>query len=64
MGSNFLATGLGGGLSGFYTTLYGYFRDGGHSEYVWYTLAAHLILGIIVIWIYMKSVGKFTELEH
>lgn len=64
MGSNFLATGLGGGLSGFYTSLYGHFRDGGNPEYVWYTLAAHLILGIIVIWIYMKSVGKFTELEH
>jgi MFS family permease len=64
MGANFLATGLGGGLSGFYTTLYGYFRDGGNAEYIWYTLAAHLILGIIVIWIFMKSVGTFKELEH
>lgn len=64
MGSNFLAVGLGGGLSGFYTTLYGYLRDGGNPEYVWYILSAHLILGIIVIWIFMKSIGKFTELEH
>jgi MFS family permease len=64
MGANFLATGLGGGLSGLYTTLYGFFRDGGHAEYIWYTLAAHLVLGIIVIWVFMKSIGTFKELDH
>ncbi|MGB5287397.1 MAG: MFS transporter, partial [Ignavibacteriaceae bacterium] len=48
MGTNFLATGLGGALSGLtYTSLYGYFRDAGHPEYVWFCLAGNFILGII-----------------
>jgi len=64
MGANFLAIGLGGGLAGFYTDLLGYFRRLEHPEYVWYTLAANLILGIIVIWVYTKKVGSFKELEH
>jgi MFS family permease len=65
MGSNFLAVGLGGALSGItYTTLYGYFRDIQHPEYVWYTLAAHVILGIAAVYIFTKSVGEFTELEE
>jgi len=64
MGSNFLAIGLGGGLSGLYTTLYGIFRDGGNPEYVWYTLAVHMILGIIAILIFTRSAGEFKELEE
>lgn len=66
MGSNFLAVGLGGGgLSGItYTTLSGYFRDIGHPEYVWYTLAAHCIIGILAIWGFTKALGQFKELEH
>ena len=63
MGANFLAVGLGGGLSGFYTELYGQFRSAGSPEQIWYTIAGHLILGIVVIYIYMSSVGKFKELE-
>ncbi len=63
MGANFLATGLGGGLSGFYTELYGVFREAGNPEYVWYTIAAHLLLGIVAIWIFTRSVGSFKELE-
>ncbi len=64
MGSNFLAIGLGGGLSGLYTTLYGIFREGGNPEYVWYTLAVHMILGIIAILLFTRSAGEFKELEE
>lgn len=66
MGANFLAVGLGGGgLSGItYTTLSGYFRDIGHPEYVWYTLGAHCLVGILAIWGFTKLVVQFKELEH
>jgi POT family proton-dependent oligopeptide transporter len=65
MGSNFLAVGLGGTLSGItYTSLYGYFRDINHPEYVWYTLAIHVILGIAAVYIFTKSAGEFSELEE
>ncbi|GAB4372111.1 MAG: peptide MFS transporter [Calditrichia bacterium] len=65
MGSNFLAVGLGGALSGVtYTSLYGFFRNMGHPEYVWYALAAHLIIGILAIYLFTKKVGEFTELEE
>jgi len=64
MGANFLATGIGGALSGpLYTSLYGYFRDMGHPEYVWYTLAGHVIAGILAIYIFSKSVGEFKEVD-
>lgn len=64
MGTNFLAVGLGGALSGVtYTSLYGYFNNAGHVEYVWYTLAAHQSLGIILIYGYIKMLGEFKELE-
>lgn len=64
MGTNFLAVGIGGTLSGVtYTSLYGYFSDLGHVEYVWYTLGAHQLIGILVIWVYMKVLGEFKELE-
>jgi POT family proton-dependent oligopeptide transporter len=64
MGANFLATGIGGALSGpLYTSLYGHFRDMGHAEYVWYTLAGHVIAGILAIYIFSKSVGEFKELD-
>jgi len=64
MGTNFLATGLGGFLSGFiYTSAFGWFKGMGHPEYVWYTLAAHYVIGVVVIHFYTKSVGHFKELE-
>ncbi|HSW56356.1 MAG TPA: MFS transporter, partial [Ignavibacteriaceae bacterium] len=47
MGTNFLATGLGGALSGvIYTSLYGYFIDSGNPEFVWFCLAGNFLLGI------------------
>lgn len=64
MGTNFLAVGIGGALSGVtYTSLYGYFEDLGHVEYVWYSLAAHQIVGILLIYGYVKVLGEFKELE-
>ena len=66
MGSNFLATGLGGALSGvIYTSLYGYFRDSlNHPEYVWYTLAANIFIGILALFIFTKTLGEFKKLEE
>ena len=65
MGTNFLATGLGGALSGItYTSLYGYFRDAGNPEYVWFCLAGNFLFGIISINIFTKTAGEFKELEH
>ncbi len=65
MGTNFLATGIGGALSGItFTPLYGYFRDNGNPHYVWYTLAANFIVGIIALWIFTKTLGEFKELEE
>jgi proton-dependent oligopeptide transporter, POT family len=65
MGTNFLATGLGGALSGLiYTSLYGYFIDMGNPEYIWFCLSGNFILGIISIFIFTKVLGEFKELEH
>ena len=64
MGSNFLAVGLGGATSGVtYTTLYGYVKDLGHPEYVWYALAAHFVLAIVVLNAFVKLFGEFREQE-
>lgn len=65
MGANFLATGIGGALSGpIYTSLYGYYRDMGHAEYVWYVLAGHVIVGILAIYIFSRTLGEFKEVEE
>ena len=64
MGTNFLAVGIGGALSGVtYTSLYGYFENLGHVEYVWYSLAVHQVVGILLIYGYIKVLGEFKELE-
>lgn len=64
MGSNFLAVGIGGATSGVtYTTLYGYVRDLGRPEYVWYVLAAHFILAIVVLNLFVRFFGEFREQE-
>ncbi|MBD3180556.1 MAG: MFS transporter [Candidatus Latescibacteria bacterium] len=65
MGTNFLSTGLGGALSGvIYTSLYGYFRETGHPDYVWYALGLHMILGLVAIHIFTRTLGEFEELEE
>jgi POT family proton-dependent oligopeptide transporter len=65
MGMNFLAVMIGAALSGItYTALSGYFNAMGSPEYVWYVLAAHTLLGIIVLAGFTKIVGEFTEQEQ
>jgi dipeptide/tripeptide permease len=65
MGSNFLATGIGGALSGVvYTSgLYGWLRDLGRPEAVWYVLAGHLAVGVAVIAVFVRVAGEFKEQE-
>jgi POT family proton-dependent oligopeptide transporter len=64
MGTNFLATFIGATLSGLYTGVMGAFESSGHPEYTMYILAIHLIIGIIVIYIFIKTAGEFKELDH
>ena len=63
MGANFLAVGLGGLTSGLYTGLHGRFEAQGAPERVWYVLAAHVIVGILVFWAFVKTAGEFREVE-
>ena len=56
---------IGAALSGVsYTSLYGYFEGMGHPEYVWYTLAAHTVLGIVVLMLFSRTAGEFQEREE
>ena len=65
MGTNFLATFLGGTLSGvIYTSLMGRFEQAGHPEYIMYTLAIHMILGIAAITLFVKTQGEFHEMTE
>jgi dipeptide/tripeptide permease len=65
MGTNFLAIMIGAALSGVtYTTLYGRFTDAGHPERVWYALAAHMIVGLIFLFGYIRIVGEFKERDE
>ncbi len=64
MGSNFLAVGIGGAMSGVtYTSFYGYLRDLARPEYVWYVLAAHFVLAIVVLNLFVRLWGEFREQE-
>ena len=63
MGTNFLATFIGAIMSGIYTGVMGAFEKAGKPQFIMYTLAAHLIVGIIAILIYVKTVGEFKELK-
>jgi dipeptide/tripeptide permease len=65
MGTNFLAIMIGGALSGkTYTTLYGKFVAQGHPEYVWYVLGAHTIVGLILLFVFTRTLGEFKEQEQ
>ena len=65
MGANFMAVGIGGFLSGItYTVLYGKFEAAGTPDYIWYTLAVHLVLAAVVIWAYFKFFAKLQEVEE
>jgi dipeptide/tripeptide permease len=63
MGTNFLAVCIGGLTSGAYTWLYGRVRDAGHPDYVWYIMAVHFLLAILVLTIFMRVAGEFREQE-
>lgn len=64
MGSNFLATMIGGFTSGFiYTTMYGHYNATGRPQMVWYVLAAHMIVAAGVFWAFAKLVGEFGQQE-
>ena len=39
------------------------FEEAGTPEYIMYTLAIHLLLGIIAIYIFTKTAGEFKELD-
>jgi len=62
MGTNFLAIGIGAFSGIIYTPLYGYFLNMGHPEYVWFTLGVHVLIGIAVIYLFIKKAGEFKEL--
>jgi hypothetical protein len=47
-----------------YTSLYGYFQKLNHPEYVWFILAAHYVLGMIVITLFTKLWGEFKERDE
>ncbi|TPV93008.1 MAG: MFS transporter [Myxococcales bacterium FL481] len=62
MGSNFLAVGLGGALSGVtYTSWYGGLGETGHPEHVWLYLASHVALAIPVFVLFGRLAGEFAE---
>ena len=62
MGMNFLATMIGGALSGFtYTTIYGRFSDKLHPEYVWFLLGVHMLVGIFIFVAFTRMAGEFRE---
>jgi len=65
MGSNFLAIGIGGFLSGIlYTSrFYSYFERSGHTENIWFVLGAHILLGIVVMFLFSYFAGQFREQE-
>jgi POT family proton-dependent oligopeptide transporter len=64
MGSNFLATGIGATSGVVYTTLSGYFERQGHPEYIWYVLAAHVLLGVVAIFLFTRLAGEFHERQE
>ena len=64
MGTNFLATAIGALLSGLYTGLLGSFESAGKPQYIMYTLAVHIALGIVAIMIFSKTAGTFKERQE
>jgi POT family proton-dependent oligopeptide transporter len=62
-GANFLAVGLGAFSGIIYTPLYGYFDHQGHPGWVWYVMAAHVLVGIVAIGIFQKAAGTMEEVQ-
>ena len=61
MGTNFLAVGIGAMSGIIYTPMHGYFSETGHPEYVWYIVAAHVVVGILIFAAFAKFAGEFKE---
>jgi len=61
MGTNFLAVAIGAFSSGIYTWIMGKYEAAGVPEYIMFTLAAHLLIGIVAIFIFTKTMGGFKE---
>lgn len=61
MGTNFLATFIGAFSSGIYTWIMGRYEAAGHPEYIMYTLAAHILLGVLAIYLFNRTMGGFEE---
>jgi POT family proton-dependent oligopeptide transporter len=63
MGSNFLATAIGGLFSGVvYSSLFGFYSDKlNHPEYIWLTLAVHMVIGVLVFYLFTRIAGEFKE---
>jgi dipeptide/tripeptide permease len=64
MGANFLAVGFGAFSGLIYTPLYGYFTEYNQPGNVWFVMAGHLLVGMIVIFIFTKISGGFESQEH
>jgi MFS family permease len=64
MGTNFLALGIGGTISGFiFTRLYGHFKDYLQAERFWFWMAVIMVAGMVIINLYIKIFGEFREME-
>jgi dipeptide/tripeptide permease len=59
MGSNFLGTMIGATLSGLYASLYGHFERIGNPGGVWFVLAAHMALAVLVFAAFVRFAGEF-----
>ncbi len=57
----FIATGVGAFSGVLYTSLYGWFGDAKHPEYVWYVLAGHILVAVVVFLVFRKVAGDFKE---
>jgi dipeptide/tripeptide permease len=61
MGSNFLAVAIGAFSGTLYQAVASRCEAAGRPEAVWYILAAHLVLGALLLHAYVRTVGEFQE---
>lgn len=61
MGANFLSMSIGAFSGVTYTSLSGTFEAAGRPEAVWYVLAANLIAGIAVFWLFTRLAGELKS---
>jgi POT family proton-dependent oligopeptide transporter len=61
MGSNFLAVMIGAFSGTLYQSIAARVGEAGRPEAVWYILAAHLVVGTLVLYGYVRLVGEFRE---